>query len=44
MTLTNLNSSSLRNLIKLTERKEAILLEIEKINAQLSSIVLGKGP
>lgn len=42
MTLTNLNSRSLRSLIKLTERKEALVLEIEKIDAQLSSLILGK--
>lgn len=42
MTLTNLNSTSLRSLIKLTERKEALVLEIEKIEAQLSSLILGK--
>jgi hypothetical protein len=44
MTLTNLNSSALRQLIKLTERKEALALEIEKIDAQLSSLLLGKAP
>jgi hypothetical protein len=42
MTLSNLNSSSLRSLIKLTERKEALVREIEKIDAQLSSLILGK--
>ncbi|MEI6323401.1 MAG: hypothetical protein WCP60_09885 [bacterium] len=42
MTLTNLNSTSLRNLIKLTERKEALVREIEKIEGQLSSLILGK--
>jgi len=42
MTLTNLNSASLRSLIKLTERKEALVLEIKKIEAQLSSLILGK--
>lgn len=42
MSLANLNSSSLRSLIKLTERKEALALEIEKIEAQLSSLILGK--
>ena len=42
MTLSNLNSSSLRGLIKLTERKEALALEIEKIESQLSSLILGK--
>jgi hypothetical protein len=42
MTLTNLNSSALRQLIKLTERKESLALEIGKIDAQLSSILLGK--
>jgi len=42
MILTNLNSSSLRSLIKLTDRKEAIVLEIEKINAQLAALVLSK--
>jgi hypothetical protein len=42
MTLSNLNSASLRSLIKLTERKEALVLEIKKIEAQLSSLILGK--
>lgn len=42
MTLTNLNSSSLRSLIKLTERKEALVLEIAKIDAQLTSLISGK--
>lgn len=42
MTLTNLNSASLRSLIKLTERKEALVLEIKKIETQLASLISGK--
>jgi hypothetical protein len=41
MKLTNLNSSSLRSLIKLTDRKEALVLEIKKIDEQLATSVLG---
>jgi hypothetical protein len=42
MTLTNINSASLRKLIKLTEKKESLLLEITKIDAQISSLIQGK--
>ena len=42
MTLTHINSASLKSLIKLTERKEALVLEIKKIEAQLASIIQGK--
>ena len=42
MTLTHINSASLRSLIKLTERKEALVLEIKKIEAQLASLIQGK--
>jgi len=42
MKLTNINTSALRNLIKLTERKESLLNEIEKIESQLSSLLTGK--
>lgn len=42
MTLTNLNSTSLRSLIKLTERKESLALEIKKIEAQLAALITGK--
>jgi hypothetical protein len=42
MNLSNINSTSLRNLIKLTERKESLVREIEKIEAQLSSLISGK--
>ena len=41
MTLTNLNSSSLRSLIKLTERKEALVTAIAKIDAELSTLISG---
>ena len=43
MNLTNISSSALKNLIKLTERKEGLVREIEKIEAQLSSLLGGKG-
>lgn len=42
MKLTNINTSALRNLIKLTERKESLLNEIEKIESQLASLLTGK--
>jgi len=42
MNLTNINSVALRNLIKLTERKETLLAEIEKIEGQLASLLTGK--
>ncbi len=42
MNLTNINSGALRNLIKLTERKESLLAEIEKIEGQLASLISGK--
>jgi hypothetical protein len=42
MNLTNINSVALRNLIKLTERKENLLAEIEKIEGQLASLLTGK--
>jgi hypothetical protein len=42
MNLTNLNTGALRNLIKLTERKESLLAEIEKIENQLASLLTGK--
>jgi hypothetical protein len=42
MNLTNINTSALRNLIKLTERKETLLAEIEKIESQLGALLTGK--
>ncbi|NBZ95339.1 MAG: hypothetical protein EBR40_02735 [Proteobacteria bacterium] len=42
MNLTNINSGALRNLIKLTDRKESLLAEIEKIEGQLASLISGK--
>jgi hypothetical protein len=42
MNLTNINTGALRNLIKLTERKESLLSEIEKIEKQLASLLTGK--
>jgi len=42
MDLTNINTGALRNLIKLTERKESLLAEIEKIEKQLASLLTGK--
>ena len=42
MNLTNINTSALRNLIKLTERKESLLNEIEKIESQLASLLTGR--
>jgi hypothetical protein len=42
MNIANINTSSLRSLIKLTERKDSLLREVEKIEAQLSSLLGGK--
>jgi hypothetical protein len=42
MNLSNISSSALRNLIKLTERKEALVNEIVKIEGQLASLFTGK--
>ena len=42
MNLTNLTTESLRNLIKLTEKKEALLKEVATIETQLSRILSGK--
>lgn len=42
MNLTNINTGALRNLIKLTERKETLLAEIEKIESQLGALLTGK--
>jgi len=42
MNLSNISSIALRNLIKLTERKEALVSEIQKIEAQLASLLTGK--
>lgn len=42
MNLTNISSSALKNLIKLTERKEDLLREIEKIEGQLATLLTGK--
>jgi hypothetical protein len=42
MDLTKINTSALRNLMKLTERKEALVNEIEKIESQLASLFSGK--
>jgi hypothetical protein len=42
MNLTNLTTESLRNLIKLTEKKEALLKEVASIESQLSRLLSGK--
>jgi hypothetical protein len=42
MNLTNINTNALRNLIKLTQRKESLLNEIQKIESQLASLLTGK--
>ena len=42
MKLTNITSIALRNLIKLTERKESLIQEIESIEGQLASLINGK--
>jgi hypothetical protein len=42
MKLTNITSFALRNLIKLTERKESLIKEIESIEGQLASLISGK--
>lgn len=42
MSLTNINSESLKGLIKLTQRKESLLAEIGKIESQLAALITGK--
>ena len=42
MNLSNINSNSLRNLVKLIKRKDSLAKEIEKIDSQLSSLLGGK--
>ena len=42
MNLTNITSIGLRNLIKLTERKESLIKQIEAIEGELASLILGK--
>ncbi len=42
MNLTNISSNALKNLIKLTKRKEGLVREIEKIEQQLASLITGK--
>jgi hypothetical protein len=42
MNITNISSNALKNLIKLTQRKEGLLREIEKIENQLASLLTGK--
>ena len=42
MNITNLTSESLRRLIKLTDRKDSILTEIDKIDLQLRALIAGK--
>jgi hypothetical protein len=42
MNLTNITSTGLRNLIKLTERKESLIKQIEAIEGELASLFTGK--
>ena len=42
MNITNISSNALKNLIKLTKRKEGLLNEIQKIESQLASLITGK--
>lgn len=42
MSLLNINTDALKGLIKLTQRKEGLLAEIEKIESQLASLISGK--
>jgi hypothetical protein len=42
MNITNISSVALRNLIKLTERKESLVKQIEVIEGQLASLISGK--
>ena len=42
MNITNISSTALKNLIKLTQRKEGLLNEIQKIESQLASLITGK--
>jgi len=42
MSLSNITSDSLRSLIKLTEKKDSLLAQIGKIEAEISSFLAGK--
>jgi hypothetical protein len=42
MNLTNITSIGLRSLIKLTERKESLIKQIESIEGELASLISGK--
>jgi len=42
MSLSNITSESLRSLIKLTEKKDSLLAQIGKIEAEISSFLTGK--
>jgi hypothetical protein len=42
MNLTNITSIGLRNLIKLTERKESLIKQIESIEGELASLISDK--
>ena len=41
MSLSNITSATLHSLVKLTEKKESLLAEIQKIEAELSSALTG---
>jgi hypothetical protein len=42
MNISNLTTGALRNLIKLTERKEVLARQIETIEAELAALISGK--
>jgi hypothetical protein len=41
MNIANINSTTIRNLVKLTQRRESLLAEIKRVEAQLESLLAG---
>jgi hypothetical protein len=44
MDLSNLTSDTLKSLVNLTTKKDALIQEVEKIEAQLMGLISGKAP
>ena len=44
MNLSNITSDTLKALVKLTTKKDALIQEVEKIEAQLLGLITGKAP
>jgi hypothetical protein len=44
MNLSNITSDTLKSLVKLTTKKDELIKEVEKIEAQLLGLITGKAP